>query len=179
MKLTPLYIISVIFALCLLFMVAIGCAPKVKPDTSTPVTGNAIGRADAYRENASENIKAAIPHTNSTGKVYLAVGDGQLDKQKVELSIAATANRASGLAIQQMGNLIEHQKSIIESDKKRWIGQRLSLYAKWAAGIAIAGWLLMGVLSAYLPAGGVGSTIMRLLPFMNPFAWFRDKVIRA
>lgn len=150
---------------------------------SGPTSASGLSSIVAHTESAQRHVIAAVPHADTTGKVYLAAAS---DEHKDILSDAAEVRVALASAHQQAVHLtaaVAEQKAEYQKLQNRWYvawGRRIER-ALWIMGVS---WLLLGIASVVLGMGNplsltwrIGKEITRLVPLMNPFSWLRDWLI--
>ncbi len=145
-----------------------GCKP-IKPYTAN-ASGESVAKSTAFIAAASANIDAAKPDAGKTGKVLLTVANGQL-------SNATKENDAASNQIHATQRELAEAKSDLAKEREHYLGHKLRVIIWWVVGIASGLYLALGLLGAFLPFGGIGSTILRILPVSNPFAWIRDNFV--
>lgn len=156
-------------ALTIAIVMILGCKP-VKPYVAN-ASGESVAKSSAFIAAASANVDAAKPDSGKTGKVLLMVANQQLNN-------ATKENDAASNQIHATQRELASAKSDLIKEREHYIGYKLRVIIWWVVGLAAGAYLALGLLGAFLPFGGIGSTILRFLPFANPFAWVRDKVIQ-
>lgn len=159
----PLALITI----CVLFCTA--CKP-IKPYAAN-ASGESVAKSTAFIAAAAANIDAAKPDSGATAKVLLTVANGQL-------SNATKENNAASNQIHATQKELAYNVQGWAKEREHWIGYKTRVLGWWIIGIASVLWVGLGIAGAFLPFGGLGSTILRVLPFSNPFAWLRDTVIK-
>jgi uncharacterized protein GlcG (DUF336 family) len=134
-------------------------------------TAESISSAITHVAGAQQDITLALPHTDSEGQGHLTAAQGDLTGATADLSSAKASNA------QQMK---EESRAVsdLKAEREHWLGYRLRKFLWWIIGGATLVWVITGVAGAFLPIGGLGSTLLRLLPFANPWAFLRDRFIR-
>lgn len=130
----------------------------------------AIATAQSTFAAAAANVDAAVPHSDATGKELLKVSLTQHSSGQVSLASAS----------KEMQRLQQHDLDAtnrLNAERAHWVGYRARVAIWWIVGIAGVSWLGLGIASIFLPVGGIGSAVIRALPFMNPFAWVRDRYV--
>ncbi|WP_428937764.1 hypothetical protein [Fontivita pretiosa] len=162
-----------------------GCRTRLAP-IAQPVVAASDGVAGvvAHTESAERHVQRAVPHSDSTGKVYLAAASDEhkevlLDAEQTKVAIQATQRQITSLNDQ-----INRQELGYQRLESRWYvvwGRRIDR-AVWIIGVS---WLILGVASVVLGMGSplgwgakLGKEIVRLVPAMNVFAWLRDWIKR-
>lgn len=146
----------------------LGCKP-VKPYVAN-ASGESVAKSSAFIAAASANIDAAKPDSGKTGKTLLTVANSQLNN-------ATKENDSASKQIHATQRELASAKSDLIREREHYIGYKLRVIIWWVVGLAAGAYLALGLLGAFLPFGGIGSTILRFLPFANPFAWLRDSVV--
>jgi hypothetical protein len=153
MRLAATILTLMLFALCAVSLAGCKAAPVVHG-----------GGALAY-------IDAAMPETSPKGKTLLVKAGGEVRKD--ESSAVATA---AALNAEQQETARLNQA--LKDERGHWIGGQLRMIGKTVAIVAALAWVGLGLIGAGLPAGGLGSTLIRLLPLGNPFAFIRDRFVK-
>lgn len=134
-------------------------------------SGESVAKSSAFIAAASANIDAAKPDTGKTGKVLLTVANGQLNNATKENDQASKQIHAIQ---KQLADAVQGWAK----EREHWIGYKARVLGWWIVGIGAGAYLAIGLLGVFLPVGGIGSTILRVLPFANPFAWIRDTFVQ-
>ena len=168
-------------------LVAPGCAGHAKPaDAARATVSDAVSGVAgvvAHTESAHRHIEQAVPHTNDTGKVYLAAAT---DEHKAVMTNAAETKQALDATAGQI-TALEGQVVAVQADyaklESRWYVRwgRWIERVLWIIGVS---WLICGVASIVLGLGNplsltwrMGKEITRLVPLMNVFSWVRDWIL--
>jgi hypothetical protein len=145
---------------------------------SDAVTG--VAGIVAHTDSAQRHVERARPHTDSTGRIYLAAAT---DEHQAVISSAGQTKHSLDLTARAI-TALEGQVAATREDytklQSRW-------FVRWGQGIErglwIIGlsWLAAGVVSVLFGLGNplsltwrIGKEITRLVPAMNPFSWVRD-----
>jgi hypothetical protein len=153
----------------IIFATILGCKP-IKPYTAN-ASGESVAKSTAFIAAASANIDAAKPDAGKTGKALLSVANDQL-------SNATKENGAASNQIHATQKELAQAKSELIKEREHYVGYKARVMIWWIVGIGAGAYLTIGLIGAFLPFGGIGSTILRILPVSNPFAWLRDNVIK-
>lgn len=171
----PLYSLTVLLAALLtLLLWPCGCSRSGGPDAPVAV-GQGIAKADASIVAAQQNAQRAVVHADRTGKALLAaVGDNHLTAREglMEADVANDAVRRQLAASQRRAERAEQALAV---EKDHWLGFKARRALKVIVITVVSAWLVLGILGAAGPFMGWGSTLLRFLPFSNPFAYARDR----
>jgi hypothetical protein len=149
-----------------------GTAPK-----STNATGKALERIDVHAADAIGFATNARPHADDIGKVYVDAVLSSVIPIRQDTKEAQQAEEKNQQVIAWYDKHAEDGWNAAKREHDHWLGGYTRDLLKWVIGITLGLWVITGLLGAFLPMAGLGGTIMRLLPFANPFALLRDKVI--
>lgn len=148
--------------------VLLGCKGP-RPYTAN-ASGESVAKSSAFIAAASANIDAAKPDTGRTGKALLNVADDQLTSATKENDAASKQIHATQ---KQLADAVQGWAK----EREHWLGYKTRVLGWWIIGIASGLYLALGIAGIFLPVGGIGSTILRVLPLANPFAWVRDTFV--
>lgn len=148
------------------------CKPAtISTNTLTPAGTTALARATAHVETAQEQVSAAKPHADSTGKTYLDIATRQQ-----QLALDEHAGIATTFAS------IESQFHQMQSDHAKLQGKYDALYRSWGAiaerwirrvfWIWLIGHVGLGIAALFIP-GSAGAIIAAIAAALNPAAWFQ------
>ena len=151
-----------------------GCTTAKPLIPETIPTGNAIARADAHVTSADNNVIAAKPHADPTGKALLDQASRSHTQAKTELQNADESNRA---ATAQMQALVTKERLALESEARlanRWyvmVGRWVE-WAFWGL-IALASLHVILRLAGVFVSGPVGAALSVAGTIINPFGWIQ------
>lgn len=152
----------------LLLTAIIGC--KAKPYLAGKGATD-LARAQSTFAAAAANVDAAKPHADATGQELLTVAQDQHALGQEQLAGAAKEMNRMQKSILDVTNRLNYWLDSF------WSYRQIKYFWIIVGGATLV-WLILGFLSIYLPVGGVGSSIIRALPLMNPFAWVRDQLVK-
>lgn len=176
-----------VFVVVSTILTAPGCAGRAKPADAARATvsdaASGVAGVVAHTESAQRHVEQAVPHTDNTGKVYLAAAT---DEHKEVIADATETKQALDATVTQISAL-EGQVVAIRGDytklESRWYVRwgRWIERVLWIIGIS---WLVLGAASVLFGLGNplsltwrIGKEITRLVPLMNPFSWLRDWIL--
>jgi len=159
----------------ILILAFVGCK-SVKPYVAN-ASGEAVAKSSAFIAAASANIDAAKSDSGNTGKILLTVANSQLNNASKENDVGSNQIHATQRELADANQDASTWQAAWRQERSHFFShiQRTAWY--WIVGVGLASWVALGLIGAFLPFGGIGSTIMRVLPFANPFAWLRDRII--
>ncbi len=175
------HIVKLVSVGLLLFVVGCGAKSPPQPESLNKLGSGLVGVESAV-DFASEAVAAALPFTLGEAKGYLmsaqaahAVAKKKLDQANKDLNSA------------------QAEQAVLTKRVEEETNKYLKLAAKWyVVGGVWAERIFWAVVAAYVAAGiasivfalmgggwpAIGKSIVRALPFMNPFTWIRDLLLR-
>lgn len=147
-----------------------GCAAQTQHPTEAIVTGNHIGRAEAFTDAATSNVKAIKPHADDVGQALADSALSQLANGKAELHEASKANiqqAADFEAVTQNYTKLQNSTGVkVEAFVRRWLKIVTITIVSYAA-------IMFGLrLAAMFIAGPVGPILAAISSAMSPIRWW-------
>jgi len=171
------------FAIPALLLLLVGCrssSPDPSPIQPTLPLGSALAKAEAYTDAARQNVGAAQPHADPTGKAHLSSADHQLAAALEQLA-------AANAALEDTREQLLRQAEQLREERERY----QDLYRGWACWIGRwilrVFWIIVGLLLlhfvggfvALLVPGPIGAMLAWVSHLANPLGWFaagREKI---
>lgn len=181
-----------LLATMLMYASVSGCKQRQVAAVEGPSAGQGVARAQGYTDSARQNIASVIPFVSPPGKPLIeaamqqlasaleSMWQASLASDRTEAALAKSQQQNAALR-QQIDDERSQHAAAMKAERDHYLGYKARVLLRWIVGIGIAlivAWCALGVWAAFLPAGGIGSTILRLLPFANPFAALRDKWVK-
>lgn len=163
-----------------------GCASSTSSPPPDPIAeaGEGVAGIVAHTESAERHVQRAIPHADTTGKVYLTAASEEHTEVLSDVAETKTALVAAKTQVNTLNTTIADREASYRKLEGRWFvawGRRLERLF-W---IVTLSWLTLGVASVVFGLGNplswtwrIGKEITRLLPMMNCFSWVRDWLLR-
>lgn len=176
---------DVLFALLLAIAVS-GCTPA-RVATPQPPAALLSASGTAQRLHARFDFLGALSRwidearVSELAKEQASLGKADADEIGMQLQATSEAFTAIGRERDDLSRQAAVLQQTLDAYDDDWLGPRAWRAIWWAAGIALATWLLLGVSAVLLGTSTAANAlawskrIIRFIPLANPFSWLRDR----